>query len=147
MVLIVTAISDSQAAQVAGARLCAVLPPRAGSASLGKDWDAVARAIDERLVGLDMTQAELASRAGVALETVRELRKNLRPRRRNPRTLAAISRALGWEPGHLAQVLNGDGVAAENAPAVTTSDLDALRQAYADLADRVTAIERRLDSQ
>jgi len=113
---------------------------------LGKDWDAVARAIDERLASLDMTQAELASRAHVAPETIRELRNNLRPRRRNPRTLAAISEALGWEPGHLSRVLGADEVIQAQDRAVTSADLDDLRRAYQKLADRVDAIERKLGS-
>ena len=63
---------------------------------MAKDWEAVAAAIRSRMAEIDMTQAELASRAGVALMTVRELQQNLTPRRRNPRTLAAVSEALGW---------------------------------------------------
>jgi hypothetical protein len=62
------------------------------------------------------------------------------------RTLAAISQALGWEPDHLAQLLEGDGVALESPAAATVAELDELRQAYTDLAGRVAAIERRLDS-
>ena len=46
---------------------------------MAKDWDAVAAAIRGRLVDLDMTQADLAGRAGVALMTVRELQHNLSP--------------------------------------------------------------------
>ena len=38
-----------------------------------KDWDAVAQAIDARMRELDLTQTELAVRADVAPETVREL--------------------------------------------------------------------------
>ncbi len=112
---------------------------------MGKDWDAVAHAIDERLISLDMTQAELAGRAHVAAETIRELRNNLRSRRRNPRTLAAISEALGWEAGHLSRVLAGDAVAAPDEQ-VTPAALAELQQAYTELADRVETIERRLDA-
>ena len=36
-----------------------------------KDWEAVARVIDTRMRELDLTQSELAVRAGVAPETVR----------------------------------------------------------------------------
>ena len=53
--------------------------------SVAKDWDAVARAIDGRMQERDLTQTQLAASAHVSLETVRELRNNLRPRRRNPR--------------------------------------------------------------
>ena len=75
-----------------------------------RDWEAVARLIDARMRELDLTQTELAVRAGVAPETVRELRTNLRSRRRNPRTLAAISEALGWPPERLRDVLAGNAV-------------------------------------
>ena len=53
---------------------------------MSKDWQAVSDAISTRLDELEMTQAELSHRAGVALETVRELHRNLKPRRRSPRT-------------------------------------------------------------
>lgn len=112
---------------------------------MGKDWDAVARAIDGRLASLEMTQAELSARAHVAPETIRELRHNLRPRRRNPRTLAAISQALGWEPGHLSRLL-GDIAGPPDERAAGPGELEELRKAYADLAGRVEAIERRLDT-
>jgi hypothetical protein len=112
---------------------------------LGKDWDAVARAINERMTRLDLSAAELTSRASVSPETIRELRYNLKPRRRNPRTLAAISEALGWEPGHLSKVLDSEG-AAEVQP-FSSADLDELRRAFAELAGRVEAIERRLDAE
>lgn len=111
---------------------------------MAKDWDAVARAIDERLAALDMTQAELAHRAGVAQETLRELRGNLQTRRRHPRTLAAISEALGWDQEHLARVLSGDDAAAGGEAPASAADVAELRQAYADLAGRVDALERRM---
>lgn len=113
---------------------------------MSKDWDAVAQAIDERLTSLDMTQTELAVRAGVAPETVRELRNNLRSRRRNPRTLSAISEALGWDHGYLAQVLNGRDANPATGPLPGTNDLARLQDAFAKLSTRVDAIERRLDA-
>ena len=111
-----------------------------------KDWEAVARVIDTRMRELDLTQTELAVRAGVAPETVRELRTNLRSRRRNPRTLAAISEALGWPPERLEDVLAGgvthgsangdrDGVKAEVAR---------LRQVVDELSERLAAVERQI---
>ena len=74
---------------------------------MAKDWDAVATAIRARMTEIDMTQADLAARAGVALMTVRELQQNLTPRRRNPRTLSAVSEALGWPADQLARILDG----------------------------------------
>lgn len=117
-----------------------------GSACVDKDWDAVARAVDERLASLDMTQTELAVRAGVAPETVRELRHNLRPRRRNPRTLAAISEALGWPPDHLGSVLAGQPAGGRAPAGPVAGELADLRAAVAQLSDRVTAIEQEMRS-
>jgi transcriptional regulator with XRE-family HTH domain len=109
---------------------------------MGRDWAAVAVAIQARLDELDMTQADLASRAGVAPETVRELRTNLRPRRRSPRTLTAVSEALGWPPDHLATVLNGSqGEAAKPGEA---GELGAITQELVTIAGRLTDIAARL---
>ncbi len=113
---------------------------------MNKDWDAVARTIDERLTSLDMTQTELAVRAGVAPETVRELRNNLRSRRRNPRTLSTISEALGWDAGYLARVLEGRGGGSPTAGRGSTNDLNKLQQEFTKLSERVDDIERRLNA-
>ncbi|RCW45130.1 hypothetical protein DFQ14_10394 [Halopolyspora algeriensis] len=113
---------------------------------MAKDWDAVAAAIQTRLDELGMTQQELAHRAGVALMTVRELQHNLKPRRRNPRTLAAISEALGLSDSHLSDVLAGKTPrepAAEASDPVL-SDLEALKQQLTAITERLDAIERRL---
>ncbi len=113
---------------------------------LGKDWDAVARAINERMTRVDVSPTELASRSGVSAETIRELRNNLRPRRRSPRTLAAISEALGWKAEHLSEVLVGSGAGETGEQAVSAAEFAELRDVVAELADRVGAIERRLDA-
>ena len=114
---------------------------------MAKDWDAVARAIDGRMRELDLTQAQLAASAHVSLETVRELRNNLRPRRRNPRVLAAISEALGWSTDHLASVLESvagtdlkDGQSADE----MRSEIARLGQEVKSLAGRLETVERRL---
>ena len=109
---------------------------------MAKDWNAVASAIQARLDELDMTQAELASRAGVAQETVRELRTNLRPRRRSSRTLSAVSEALNWPPGHVTALLNGDqAVAGEDAQ---PEQLAAIANELAEVAARLNDIAERL---
>jgi transcriptional regulator with XRE-family HTH domain len=109
---------------------------------MGRDWAAVAAAIQARLDELDMTQADLASRAGVAPETVRELRTNLRPRRRSPRTLTAVSEALGWPPDHLTTVLSGRQPEAANRDAA--GELRAITQELTTIAGRLTDIAGRL---
>ena len=111
---------------------------------MAKDWDAVAAAIRGRLVDLDMTQADLAARAGVALMTVRELQHNLKPRRRNPRTLAAVSEALGWPADQLARILEGGAAPDVDADDPVLTELDALKADLRVIVRRLDAIERRL---
>lgn len=111
---------------------------------MAKDWDAVAAAIQDRLMELDMTQAELAQRAGVALMTVRELQHNLKSRRRNPRTLAAVSVALGWPSEQLAKVLDGQGVEDPDVGDPVLAELDAVKEDLTAIHRRLDAIERQL---
>jgi transcriptional regulator with XRE-family HTH domain len=114
---------------------------------VAKDWDAVARAIDGRMQERDLTQTQLAASAHVSLETVRELRNNLRPRRRNPRVLAAVSEALGWPTDHLAAVLEGESdtspAGAQSAEEMR-SEIARLGQEVKSLAGRLETVERRL---
>ena len=91
-----------------------------------------------------MTQADLAARAGVALMTVRELQHNLTPRRRNPRTLAAVSEALGWPADQLARILDGQPVPDVDADDPVLAELDAVRADLREIVQRLDAIERRL---
>jgi len=98
-----------------------------------QDWQAVGTAIGARLDEQGMTMTELAARAGVSLTTIRELVHVLNTRRRQPRTLAAVSTALGWPEDHLGKVLRGTVTAAP----VNPSELP-------DLATRVRAVEERL---
>ena len=71
------------------------------------NWAAVARAISERVRELGWRQRELAERSHVSLAVVREIQRHTVERRRSRRTLEALSVALGWNPEHLDQVLNG----------------------------------------
>lgn len=110
------------------------------------DWDAVARAIQNRLDETRSTQMEIASRARVSLTTLRELQHNLNPRRRRPQTLSAVSEALGWPAGYLVQVLHGEAAEPhtdESADPVLTS-LSGLEQEIRALRARVDQIERQL---
>lgn len=111
---------------------------------MGRDWDAVSRVIKARLAELDMTQAELAQRADVALMTVRELQHNLKPRRRNPRTLAAVSEALGCPSDHLSQVLQGKRPGDPDAQDPVLSELDKINEELTAITRRLDAIEHRL---
>jgi transcriptional regulator with XRE-family HTH domain len=111
---------------------------------VAKDWDAVGAAIRARLDEIDMTQVDLASRAGVALMTVRELQHNLKARRRNPRTLAAISEALGWPADHLARILDGREVRPADDDDPVLTELDAVKADLLAIVQRLDAIEHRL---
>ncbi|MFB9386568.1 XRE family transcriptional regulator [Pseudonocardia petroleophila] len=93
---------------------------------------------------IDMTQADLAARAGVALMTVRELQQNLQPRRRNPRTLAAVSEALGWPGDQIARILEGQPTADVDQDDPVLAELDAVKADLTAIYRRLDAIERRL---
>src|SRR5882757_2429988 len=97
------------------------------------DWQAVGDALTARLDEQGMTMTDLAGAAQVSLTTVRELVHVLNTRRRQPRTLAAISEAVGWPADHLGKVLRGQVPAGPSDPAQR-----------ADLATRLDAVERRL---
>ncbi len=111
-----------------------------------EDWDAVAQAITARLIDTRMTQMDVASRAHVSLTTLRELQHNLNPRRRRPQTLAAISEALGWPAGYLAQVLGGRHPEphADEAADPILHAVDELEHEIRDLRKRVEKIEQQL---
>jgi hypothetical protein len=85
---------------------------------------------------LDRSQGEVIDRSGLAKQTVGEIQHNTKQRRRSPRTLEAISRALDWHPGHLAAVLEGRTPPKLGEPFVRSSD---------DIAGRLDVIEFRLN--
>lgn len=107
---------------------------------MGKDWDAVATAINTRLAELDLTQRELSERSGVSTATLRQLQNNYEPRRRSPRLLSAVSEALRWPAGHLAQVLEGEVPEAE---ADLRAEVLRLRQEVAELRERLGVLEEK----
>ncbi len=81
-----------------------------------EDWTAVAKAISARATELDLRQKDLAERSGVSLAIIREIQQDRIHRRRNPRTLEALSGALGWHPQHLTAVLHGEEPPPRGAP-------------------------------
>jgi transcriptional regulator with XRE-family HTH domain len=72
-----------------------------------ENWAAVAQAISGRVRELGWRQRELAERSHVSVAVVREIQRHTVERRRSPRTLEALSVALGWEPEYLHRVLTG----------------------------------------
>lgn len=101
------------------------------------DWAAVARAINQRMAELDIGQTELIKRSRLAKQTVSEIQNDSRRRNRSPRTLEAISTALGWNPGYLAAVLEGRTPPAPDEPHARSAD---------DITGRLDVIEYRLDA-
>lgn len=111
---------------------------------MNEDWAAVGQAISRRLDERGMTMTDLANQAEVSLTTVRELVHVLNARRRNPRTLARISKTLGWPDDHLVQVLrNADQGEGDTESEPSSSQFEALRQELQELRERVEALEER----
>ena len=106
-----------------------------------EDWAAVARAISGRVRELGWRQRELAERSHVSVAVVRELQLHAVERRRSPRTLQAVSGALGWEPEHLDRVLKGH---ARQPGENTAPDNAALRSRLESFESRLAEILRLL---
>jgi DNA-binding FadR family transcriptional regulator len=90
-----------------------------------------------------MTQTDLAAKAQVSLTTVRELVHNLNARRRHPRTLSALSEALGWPSDHLNELLKGKTSGPDSdAPDPVADELQTIRQQLEEVHERLASIER-----
>jgi transcriptional regulator with XRE-family HTH domain len=109
-----------------------------------ESWAAVARAISDRVRELGWRQRELAERSHVSVAVVREIERHTVERRRSPRTLQALSVALGWEPEHLDRVLRaraqqaGGYTAADSA--ALWSRLDSLESRLAEAVTLITEL-------
>ncbi|TDD03114.1 XRE family transcriptional regulator [Saccharopolyspora terrae] len=112
---------------------------------MADDWAAVAKAISARLEELGMTQLDAAAKSKVAPATIRELQYNKVPRRRNPRTLEALSEALDWPADYLSNVLAGTSAEphADEANDPVLQKLDDVLEQLHELRTRVEAVERR----
>lgn len=110
-----------------------------------KDWAAVATAINQRMTELDLPQSQLSERSHVSKSTVGEIQHNTTLRRRNARTLEALSMALSWHPHHLTAVLEGrtppqvEDPIDPNRDAITR--LDAIEHRIEKIADQLDRIE------
>ena len=111
---------------------------------MARDWAAVADAMKSRLADLDMTQADLVQRSRLAPMTIRELLYNSAQRRRSDQTLAALSQALGWPPGHLQAVAEGHAPGDPDTGDPVLAELAAMKDALTALTSRIDAIEQQL---
>ncbi len=107
---------------------------------MAEDWDAVAKAIDNRLRELPLTVRELARRARLGESTVRELRYNSPERVRHPGTLRSVSTGLEWPENHLSQILGGEVVLEEPVHDAGRATVESLHRRL----DEIEAMLRRL---
>ena len=109
-----------------------------------ENWAAVAGAISDRVRELGWRQRELADRSHVSVAVVREIQRHTVERRRSPRTLQALSVALGWEPEHLDRVLKGHAQQSggHTGPDIAAlwSRLDSLESRLAEAATLITEL-------
>ncbi|WP_084402146.1 hypothetical protein [Lentzea albidocapillata] len=115
-----------------------------------EDWSAVAEAMNARAAELALKQKELATRSGVSLAIVREMQQGRIQRRRNRRTLEALSIALDWHPQHLTAVLQGKKPPEAEQPATAADDplvplLNTIIRELRGLRAQVGALTSRLD--
>lgn len=71
-------------------------------------WQRLARAVRLAREDKQLTQQELGERAGVSGRSVQELESGKVPRKRMPYTIQPIARALGWAPGTVDRILEGE---------------------------------------
>lgn len=108
------------------------------------DWQAVADAINARMVRLRLTQRELSERSGVSLSTLRELQHGEKDRRRSARTLAAVSDALGWGPDYLHRIATGERPRTNDQSEDRPADDEVLAELQ-EIREQLTEIARRVD--
>lgn len=123
---------------------------RSTEAHVTEDWSAVAEAINARADELALKQKELAERSGVSLAIVREMQQGRIQRRRNPRTLEALSIALDWHPQHLGAVLQGKTPPEVDSPVTAFDDpviplLNTIIRELRGLRAQVGTLTSRLD--
>lgn len=99
---------------------------------MSEDWPAVARAIQQRMAELGLSQRDLVTRSNLSKAIVREIQHNVVQRRRSPRTLESLSTALDWHPDHLAAIMTDRRPPAIGEPPIRHDD---------DIAGRLGNIE------
>jgi hypothetical protein len=114
-----------------------------------EDWAGVARAINQRVAELSLSQTQLIERSHVSKAIVGEIQNNSAQRKRSVRTLEALSVALEWHPGHLDAVLNGRPTPRAGEP-VPQSDKDVpghlvlIEHYLRHMLDRMDSMDARL---
>ena len=115
----------------------------------GEDWPAVAAALNERMAARRVGQQELATLSGVSVSTLRQVQHGAGRRVQN-KTLAAISRALDWPEGYLADVLlSGQGQEPPERLDTEETVLDALHRVeerLREMSGQLAAVHARISA-
>jgi transcriptional regulator with XRE-family HTH domain len=110
------------------------------------DWHALAEALTARMRERGMTQRELAERSGVSVATIRQIQAaKTTPR---ARTLADLSRSLGWSENHLERIVRPTSAASQDSGESVSDSrrIDAIATQLQDLTERVNALESTKNS-
>lgn len=111
---------------------------------MSEDRVAVGEAILRRRSELKITQKELGKRSKVSTATIRQIENRTGHHRHSPRTLEAISEALGWPPQYLGNVLNGRPQPEAVEQVTDAETLESLLQGVKELLRKINAVEQRL---
>ncbi|MEU0667143.1 helix-turn-helix transcriptional regulator [Streptomyces lavendulocolor] len=71
-------------------------------------WARLGQALKQARLARGLSQAELADAAGASTASVQSAEAGVVPKARMPITYARIATALGWPPGSVEAVLNGE---------------------------------------
>lgn len=104
-----------------------------------EEWAEAGRVLRARLAELGFTRKELASRADVDVNTIREMLSGMQ-RHRSPDMLARVSNALGWPPDRLAKLLRSQPQQAR-----VDARLDAIEQRLTHIEESLNTIVRILE--
>lgn len=91
-----------------------------------------------------MTQKELGRRSKVSTATIRQIENRTGNHRHSPRTLEAISEALGWPPQYLSNVLDGRPQPEAADQVTDAATLESLLEGVKELLHKVSLVEQRL---
>lgn len=112
------------------------------------DWLRLADHVRAARNALEMTQSDLAAKAGIGFTTVQLLERGT-PRTRLPNTISAVEAALGWAPGSARAILaGGDPDTVPSLPKIRvelmSGDVDRLAAAIASYPHMAPADKARL---
>ena len=111
---------------------------------MSEDWVAAGEAITERMRDLGMSQKKLAERSKVSTATIRQIQNRTGGHRHSPRTLVALSEALGWPPQYLSNVLYGRPQQEASEQVTDEETLQSLLEGVRQLLHKINALEQRL---